>query len=620
MIQVTTQGNVVRVNIESGFLASFDRPENLGEALLVESLIIGCLKLSETTLYAVTIGELIRQIVPDSWARNMQVFTGHHFRDFFVPTLLATPALATLSDAIMTRIGLGWRTAVRRQAGVIKGVGACCAFISDTIDDLWAEIASTLKVFERDRLLAKLLENYEIAKIESDKWSRSSRAILSLNENKGHAAGVTTRRLGEISGGLFSSRVLIEMALCESPVDCGSKAGSLDISRLMALVLRMSQLGGMSDAIQYGAAEAKLEICSLGDLLGGSDFSNQVALPFEASLMMRQFFHGVNSHEASFENRSVAASASGAFDPEFWEAWLEHFGFSIDHLRIFMDGLETEGIKRHAFSFASTLTEISEFAEIADLPVDVVPRIVAALALTPRKTWTATPAGLRPKDWYPWRYRRRLSVLSRPILEIEGTAGPGYLIGPGLVRDAGAKLVDYCYTAGFEAQDFPVGKLRSWIGAGEHRRGHQFNVDVSQRLTELGWNCRANLKLTEILNAKLDRNYGDVDVFAWRDTRVLVIECKSLRMAMTLSDIARQLHDFRGESGSDGKPDRLKKHLVRTHLLMSRREKVGRFVHCKVPIELESVLVFSDLVPLHFSGVASKHSVRLAWYEDLGML
>jgi hypothetical protein len=282
--------------------------------------------------------------------------------------------------------------------------------------------------------------------------------------------------------------------------------------------------------------------------------------------------------------------------------------------------LETEGIKRQAVSFTSSTAEISKCEDIVDLPVGVVPRIVAALTLTPRDSWIFTPRGFSRKDWYPWRYRRRLSVLSRPILQVAGGSEPRYLLAPGLVRDGGAKLVDYCYTAGFEAQAFPPGKLRSWIGAGEHRRGHQFNAEVSERLKELGWSCRTNLKLTEILNTKLDRDYGDVDVLAWRDGRVLVIECKSLRMAMTVSDIARQLHEFRGEFASEGKPDHLRKHLSRTGLLMSRLVQVGRFVRSKDPIALEGVLVFSDLVPLHFSEVALQHSIRLVWYENLDTL
>jgi hypothetical protein len=91
-------------------------------------------------------------------------------------------------------------------------------------------------------------------------------------------------------------------------------------------------------------------------------------------------------------------------------------------------------------------------------------------------------------------------------------------------------------------------------------------------------------------------------------------------MAMTNSDIARQLYDFRGELAPNGKPDRLKKHLLRIELLRSRLVDVGRFVGAVGPPSVEAVLAFSDLVPMHFAGVASQHDVRLTKFNDLEML
>ena len=92
-------------------------------------------------------------------------------------------------------------------------------------------------------------------------------------------------------------------------------------------------------------------------------------------------------------------------------------------------------------------------------------------------------------------------------------------------------------------------------------------------------------------------------------------------MAMTVGDIARQLHDFREDFTSSGKPDQLKKHLLRMDVLMSRPDGVTRYVGTKERrIELEAVLVFSDLVPLHFSGIASSHSVHLVLFEQLETL
>jgi hypothetical protein len=36
-----------------------------------------------------------------------------------------------------------------------------------------------------------------------------------------------------------------------------------------------------------------------------------------------------------------------------------------------------------------------------------------------------------------------------------------------------------------------------------------------------------------------------VDGLAWRDERILAVECKDLELAMTVGDTARQAHEFR---------------------------------------------------------------------------
>ncbi len=203
------------------------------------------------------------------------------------------------------------------------------------------------------------------------------------------------------------------------------------------------------------------------------------------------------------------------------------------------------------------------------------------------------------------------------MLQLNDRDDPRYLIAPGLVRDGAIKLIDYCFRGGYEAKDFPHGRMRSWIGSAENRRGHEFNAAVADRLKELGWQTKSNIKLTEVLNDKLDRDYGDVDVLAWRADQVLAMECKDLELAMTVGEIARQLHEFRGEDGVDGKPDRLKKHLLRFALLKGRTADVKRFTRSAGAIVVEACLVFSDIVPMHFSEITTHHNVRLATFDEL---
>lgn len=85
---------------------------------------------------------------------------------------------------------------------------------------------------------------------------------------------------------------------------------------------------------------------------------------------------------------------------------------------------------------------------------------------------------------------------------------------------------------------------------------------------------------------------------------------------MTNSEVARQIHDFRGEYGVNGKPDRLRKLLVRVDLLRSRAKNVAKFVKATDSVTVETGLIFSDVVPMHFSGVAERHQITLLAIND----
>lgn len=122
--------------------------------------------------------------------------------------------------------------------------------------------------------------------------------------------------------------------------------------------------------------------------------------------------------------------------------------------------------------------------------------------------------------------------------------------------------------------------------------------------------------MTEILNDKLDRDYGDVDVLAWRDGRVLAIECKDLELAMTVSEVAHQLNDFLGKIAANGKPDRLKRHLMRADVLKHRAIDVARFTKMSGSATVETCLVFSDVVPMTFVRDAVP-AVRVVLFEDI---
>jgi hypothetical protein len=620
LLDVAVQGNVIQVTAKGGFLASFRNPTNIGESLLVEALIAGASRMNGKEASAERIAELVARIVPDEWARDMHMFETLHFRHFVRDSVPHSSILIGKMDDAYSRIGLGWGKRERSAGARVEGVNDCCAYLNSVIDGIWEETRAVLKGYNRENLVMQLLGNHEHITNETDQWLRAARAILSLHRDHEQALRASVERIAKFNGGALSTRILIEIALCECPEDGGAAAGILDVARLLAHVMQMHYLGGWSEAIKYGAKKAEIRITPYGDIHTEAEFDQQIARPYGQALGGRRFRRGARNYEDNFKQVEVVEDTQHGFGPEFWEAWNEAFGFTIDDLRVFMDNIENEGITRRQFAFIASFDELCALQDAAKPDAGVVRRILNAFTLTPRPTWAAAPDGFSARDWYPWRFRRRLSLIARPVLQLNDAGEPRYLVSPGMFRDGAAKVIDYCFNGGFEAKDFPPGRMRSWIGASENKRGHQFNIDVSDRLRGLGWHTKPNVKLTEILNDKLDRDYGDVDVLAWRDGLVLAIECKDLELAMTIGEIARQLHEFRGEIGSHGKPDRLKKHLLRAEILKGRAADVKKYTRTVGEIEIQTYLLFSDIVPMSFSEIASLHDVRLATLDEVDTL
>src|SRR5207245_1991818 len=98
-----------------------------------------------------------------------------------------------------------------------------------------------------------------------------------------------------------------------------------------------------------------------------------------------------------------------------------------------------------------------------------------------------------------------------------------------------------------------------------HRHRLAFNTTVANRMDGLGWKVKLEMTVPALIGGGLDRDYGDVDVVAWNPDsgRVLLMECKDVQYHRAMGEVAEQLHDFRGETLADGKPDLLKKHLDR---------------------------------------------------------
>jgi hypothetical protein len=230
-----------------------------------------------------------------------------------------------------------------------------------------------------------------------------------------------------------------------------------------------------------------------------------------------------------------------------------------------------------------------------------------------RPQWDRSPPGFSPTAWLPWRFRRRLSLVSKPIVQLEDGDNPRFVIAPAMIVHHIAKFVSDVRLGRFDEKEFQKnGSVSKWIGKTNHGEGEAFNQQVADCFSTEGWTAVANLTDGQILRRAADPKFGDVDVLAWSSTqkRVLVIECKDLSFDKTAGEIARRLARYRGKEDPHGERDDLRKHLDRCAILSSEIDKVSEFVSFPVKT-IEKVIVFSQPTPMLFDKSMEQHSVHM---------
>jgi len=370
-------------------------------------------------------------------------------------------------------------------------------------------------------------------------------------------------------------------------------------------------LGGWSDAIHWDAMEPHVRITPLGDIYANQDFHDTILAPLGRVGSDINIEDSIRSYATKFDEVEIGPPVSDSFDRLFLDAWKEEFGASLDDMRKFVDFVEDIGIQQGKAVLTVPKSRLLD-VKTADETLEVSATIVDALSLKSRSRWRDVPEGYDEKDRHPWRFRRRLSVMRKPLIQIDDDADPTILVAPGILRDALGYMI-----RNYHRGDFPhwqlKPKMKKWEGESRKRIGHKFNLEVASRLKELDWQVEPNIAVTKLLRKGFERNYGDVDVLAWRpeNGRVLVIECKDVQYRKTDGEIAEQLADFRGVVREDGKPDHLLRHLNRIEVITRNLSQLVNYLGLSRAPQLEGHLVFRNPVPMQYAWKRMAQRVAL---------
>ncbi|BCM18709.1 hypothetical protein MJ8_24810 [Mesorhizobium sp. J8] len=606
-------GYVITTEIGLPFFHGLSHRDNVSEVSLIEAFVTQVVTLAEEV--KVGIAELLCEIVPSSEARQLHAFAPQDFRDHVRESVSQKVVKISQFDDAAIRLGLGWH-GLPRPGGTVKGRDECTRVLNAITTAAEEMFCEYLRQFERRALIRRVIENHEASIIDKSRWERTSGAVLDLSANPEESRQEIYESILKANATGFASRVILEAALCECPVDAGFEVADFDLSNLMALAMMIHHLGGYSDAIRYEGMRPEIRISPAGEVQIDVSFFDAIVTPVGESFVSDRIDRSRRDYSELLHDPELVTEeqANNRTDERFVAAWQAEMGISLKDFRTALEALENRLFKTGQ---AWEILPRSELLRYLAEHVDSAEQFISSVELRPRDGWKNIPPPYTDQDRQPWRFRRRLSVVQRPILRLEPSAESDVLVAPGMIRDAFRVQLHNFYHGQYDLSSIATKEMRSWRDHIVAKEAAEFEERVVARLKELGWQAKRGAKFSHVLGRKLSEDPGDIDVLAWHsDGRVMLLECKDLQFAKTSSEIAKQLYKFRGKADEKGRPDLLGKHLKRMEL--AQGNAVAFQSHLKLrDVRMGGALVFAHTVPMSFAAERIGHTITLLTYDQL---
>jgi hypothetical protein len=578
------------VTVPAAFVSMGHAPVNVAERLLAEAFVSGASLIagsrSSDTLIAKTLESL--HISPDE--RHMHTFTAVDHRDHLREFGSDDFKLARDADIPFASAEIAYEAGLAKPV-TITDRERCTAVLNQIVDAYWLRCRKRLETINRRSVVLQCLRNHEAILAEQDNWKRTRRAVAALHRDQLDVLRASQKAREEMDRTQISHRVMIEMAICTCPDDSGRQVTQEDIDYLGAQILQMIPTAQESDAMRAEAIPAWLPTSLAGDFRLASDFSDLMR-PYLQSHFEIGHRRDITDYEHHFTVRNRGTKTEEeVFGQSFVRAFRDECGISPIRLAEVATLLTEDAFKRKTNVVVRTRASLRELLLSEGFSENEFDRLMQHFALPSRPDWTEVDVPFRPKDWRPWRYRRHLSLMARPLV---GLNEAEIAYAPGFCEDSFRHVVMEAHSGAFDTEYFSSPVMREYIGTVNGRRGLDFNKAVAETFTKSDWRVWIEVQMTHLRCPKREAS-GDIDVVAAKNGVIYLCECKDLSFARTITEVVEQLGRFRGRHGDD-----LWKHIRRVEWVRTNAAELRRLVK-QEPEEIRSILVTSKVVPMQFA-------------------
>jgi hypothetical protein len=432
--------HTVEVELPLGFFKAFQDPTNAGEGYLLSAVFTGVSQLGSSPLPPQNSEQLARRVLAGNDARFIHAPNARRWRE--EANDLPLPKMRLVQQEDLGRVSVDIGLLSDRRDTPISVREECNAFLNKAVDQLWETIRASLVRLDRRNVLVYCLENHEAVARDRGQWRLSSRALLALYGDTENVHAIAAERESRRNATALAMRCLSEMALSTCPESGGSRPSIVDMDELAARATLLIEIAHDSDAIRAGWSAPRIEMTPSGRVNIDRTFFTRVVVPYTQGHFSAMFDAAVENYPKRYEEpRTPTAEREKELDDLDKVFQTEH-GFSIANFGNAIRQLGEMALSREQVVFVSSHHDVMASLGEAGLDVQEREAFLNRFALKPRRQWDEPkPVNAEPKDWYPWRFRRRLSLINRPIIALSAASDSDVLVAPGLLEDGARRLL-----------------------------------------------------------------------------------------------------------------------------------------------------------------------------------
>jgi len=527
-----------------------------------------------------------------------------------------------LSAFTLVKCGSIWQFRDRSEGTKITGEEDCSKFLNQYRENILHILISRIRRFNRDKLVISAAIGYQAARQEQARWRLAIRAMRAIHGET--ADQKAFQRQNAINAVQRAAKIIMEIAACEASRTTDMVADRHDMEDIFAIALLLFGNGQLFATIRAGLVPPTLWISPAGDLLSDRSALEAVLMPAVRLVTTKILNEADEAYGRIPPITEPSSDGKLLIDDDFRAAIEAEYQATAEAFVDLQFAILQIAEKRESGVLIMKRSELArELNENKYYIYKATEAMLDRLTLLSRNNWHDLSAGMTERDLDISRFDRPYSLINRPLLTLESGDDPLLLISPILISDSIMYVLTGLRDGSLQNQFWISKEAKSYVGMRSNCAGLAFEERVAEKLRDLGLRAWTRVKLSWILNAKVDAELGDIDVLAVSDDnqRLWVLEAKDLRFCRTEAEVSARLSEYRGRMVIDAKgrnrPDKMLRHIRRVRYLRARNDSVCARLGLKNPPEVHGLLVVDSPQPMNFYMLDQLEDGQSAFLEAI---